>query len=80
MYADASDDCNDLTFNFGKKLNPIIGCIMNMKYYSILTYLLKDISNDNIKFTSGNAASGTTLTTRSWSIKVLEFPTLVVQT
>ena len=51
-----------------------------LKYYSILTYLLKNISNDNIKFTSGNAASGTTLTTRSWSIKVLEFRTLVVQT
>ena len=53
---------------------------MNMKYYSILTYLLKDKSNDNIKFTSGNTASGTTLNTRSWSIKVLEFRTLVVQT
>ena len=62
------------------RIKPYNGLYLNMKYYSILTYLLKNISNDNIKFTSGNAASGTTLTTRSWSIKVLEFPTLVVQT
>ena len=51
VYADASDDCNDLTFNFGK--NEAIKWLYCE--YEILKYIhlfvKKNILNDNITFT-----------------------------